>query len=369
VDIADIVDGDFSATDRSRRNRNLRVAGRGGRGYLIKQADPGEPGSASTLGVEAAFCRLCQHEPALAVTRGWMPRLVEEGGDGAGLVFELLEGAVPLWQHHESRGAPDFPAVVGAPLGRVLGELHASFRQASRLPSRIEDPCLAGLRRARPWILDVHRPGPPMLERLSPANLQLVKIVQGQPGLPERLDAAGDGWRVETVVHGDVKSDNVLVRTDAGVPEPHVSLVDWELVQLGDPAWDVGAALADFLTFWIASIPLTSTKTAAQQVAEARYPLPRIQPALRALWTAYRAAAAMAPEEAAPFLMRAVGYSGARLIQSAFEQSYGATALPNSSVGLLQLAANVLADPPGALRDLLGIPLPPTPAPAPAGRS
>lgn len=349
---ADVVDGPFSTRDVSRRNRNLAVSSRDGRGYLVKQANPNEPGTAASLRVEAAFYRLCWSESSLSSLRPLLPRLVEAGVEEPTLVLELLEGALPLWQHCSVPGPPAFPWRVGPALGRALGQLHATFRGPvssgeSRLPGGEGEP---------PWILAVHRPEPACLDRLSPANLHLLKIVQRQPGLKEQLDAVRSEWRIETLVHGDIKSDNVLVGPEPDpASEPRVRLVDWELVHAGDPAWDVGSAIADFVAFWLESVPLSSLKSVHQQVAEARYPLSAIRPALRGLWQRYREAAAIGDGQAGAFLHRAIRYGAARLIQTAYERSSLAWVLPNVAIGRLQLAANLLADPVRARCDLFGI--------------
>ncbi len=64
----------------------------------------------------------------------------------------------------------------------------------------------------------------------------------------------------------------------------------------------------------------------------------------------------MDAEAAAGMLRRAVAFSGARLIQSAFETAHGWHRLPGRSVILLQIAMNLLAEPERGQLELYGIP-------------
>lgn len=361
MDAAAIVDGDYAVVDSARRNRNLKVI-YGGGGYVIKQPDRSAEQSERTLRTEGAFYRLCRDDERAAPVRAHIPRLVAQQPEDGLLVIELLEHAVPLWALYAESEPPVFPVEPAARLGRALGTLHATFRR----PAFDDAPALQSLPTHAPWILWVHRPGPAILEQLSAANLQTLKIVQQQVGLAVHLDALRRDWRIETLLHGDVKSDNVLVwrrAEDAGV---ELRLVDFELIQRGDPAWDVGGALADFLLFWIASIPLDARRRPDEMLAEARYPLSSLQPAVRALWSHYRREAGLEPAVAGEFLARAVRSCAARLIQTAYEQSQEAPALSNPAVALLQVAVNTLADPEGAQLHLFGLPLAGTPAARPA---
>lgn len=357
VAVASIVEGDYVVIDSARRNRNLKVVCEGAPSYLIKQPDRNEPGSEQTIRLEAGFYELCRTWERAAGMQAVVPRLFAFYPDDDVLVIELLRDAVPLWQHYAAADAEHFPIGVAAALGRALGVFHTAFRGCSPGDHR----WLAGLGAHAPWILWVHKPGPDILERISPANLQTLKILQKEPRLSSRLDDLRRRWRVESLVHNDVKGENVLVRAgDGEASGPDVRIVDWELVQFGDPAWDVGAVFHDFLLFWIASMPLSATRTPEQMLEEAQYPLTAMQPAIRACWREYRRTCALGADDAAGLLSRAVGYAAARLIQSAYERAHGAVALPNQSVMSLQLAANILADPDAALLHLLGIP--PVPA-------
>jgi hypothetical protein len=347
VDVASIIDGDLTVTSAARRNRNLQVRVRGGRGYLVKQPDDPTAGGHHTLRSEAAFYAFCEQEPAVALMAAVIPRLLYYDPDQSVLAVEFYDDAAPLWQHFWSLDGQPFPVGVARALGRGLATVHRVFR----LPGPGDDPRLGWLGRQAPWVMMVHKPGPELLATLSPANYHTLRILQTQEQLSERLDRLRKEWRVETLIHNDVKSDNTLV-----LPSGEVRLVDWELVQLGDPAWDVAGALQDLLIFWVYSMPAGGGMTPDQMIAAARYPLPTIQGALRAFWAGYRAEAGLSADEAGALLARSVVFSGARLIQSAYEIAFGAHVLPATSVVLLQISANLLADPGLAQVQLYGIP-------------
>jgi hypothetical protein len=346
VEPVEIVDGEIAVIDATRRNSNFRVQRRTGAGYLLKQASA--DGSQHTLYCEAAAYGFFQADARAAALRAWLPQLYRYVAEDALLVFQLVEGAESLWQYCEAR--PSFPPSVGPLVGRALAELHRSCRAAELAG----DARLQMLPRAAPFILWAHKPGPEILATISPANYRTLAILQNEGELARHLDRLRKDWRAEALVHGDVKSDNLLVV--AGPPERLV-LVDWELAHFGDPAWDVGNALHDLLGFWIRSMPIARGLEPAQMMAGARHPLATLQPAMRGLWLEYRAAAPVDAAGADEFLLRCTRYCAARLAQNAYESSQGQAALSNQAVMMLQIAANVFADPARAAVALFGIPL------------
>lgn len=353
VSAGSIVHGDLAITSAARRNRNLRVSRRDGPGYLIKQPDDPQAGGQFTLRSEASFYAFCHHEPSAAPARASLPTLLFADFERALLAIELYEDAAQLWTHYRRWEADAFPVKTAEALGRALGRIHHTFR----LPGLAAHERLGWLRREPPWIMQVHKPGPEMLGILSPANYQTLKIVQTQQGLSGHLDKLLPLWQPTTVIHGDIKADNILVRP---APEPvaaapfEVLLIDWETVQLGDPAWDLAAALQDFLLFWVFSMN-QAAPSPAEMASSARYPLASLQPAMRALWRGYRAGAQLASDESNALIGRATRFSAARLIQSAYEFAQNAQSLPVGSVLLLQLSANLLTDPETAQVQLYGL--------------
>ncbi len=350
IDEARAAAGGLEASRVSRRNLNLRVTGRGGGGFLIKQPDPGVPDSVATLRAEGRFYAFCQREPRAAAVAELLVRLRHHQSEDAVLVLELLPGARTLWRKCRD-AASAFPLEPVRALGRALGTVHATFR----LPELAGNPRLGELGEDAPGSLRPHRPHPEMLRHLSPAGLELCRMVQAESGLGEALDAARAAWRVETLIHGDVRLDNVLVADSDDDGTAAIRLIDWEMVQRGDRAWDVAGVLADVAFLWLTGMSQRPELDAAARVASARTPLAVLKEGLRAFWRGYAAAAGPGRRGASGLLERAVPFAAARLIQSAFEVS-GDPERPSSlEVLLLQLAANVLAAPGRAARDLFGL--------------
>ena len=352
IDTGSVLDGDYVVASAARRNRNLRVQARGS-GYLLKQ--PGDPteGGHATLRAEAAFYSYCQDEPGAAPMRDILPRLAYCEPREPLLALELYADAQPLWMAMAADPTHSPPRKAARALGRALGTFHRVFRT----PDGSLDAKLGWMPRSVPWVMMVHKPGPEMLATISQANYQTVKILQTQEGLSARLDALRKAWRVETVIHNDIKSDNILIRQVPG-PEPdavEARIVDWELVQLGDPAWDLAGALQDLLGFWVQSLPMAPGMPADRMMASATYPLAAVQAAFRALWAGYRATAGLSGADSDALLTRAIRFSAPRLIQSAYEMSHGSPTLPPPAVIFLQVGSNILDDPELAQVQLYGL--------------
>jgi Ser/Thr protein kinase RdoA (MazF antagonist) len=283
----------------------------------------------------------------------YLPRLLSRDPVAKAHVVELIAASQSLDAYHRSHPASRFPLEPSRRLGEALGVLHRVFRWSQV----VDDPDLAWLSGPMPWALQMHCPPLEILSHLSPAGLSLIGIVQGEPGLADRVGEAARSWQPDTVIHGDIKSENILVRQPTGpTGTPELTLVDWELVQVGDAAWDLAGALHDYLIFWTESMPMESAPAIDQMVKAARYPLESLRPAIRAFWAGYRSSAGLAQAEEARLLRRAVVDSAIRLMQSAEERAAERETLPAQAVLLLQISSNLLTDPARGQSVLYGLP-------------
>jgi aminoglycoside phosphotransferase (APT) family kinase protein len=334
-----LVEDDLAVIDASRRNTNFKVVREQGTSYLIKQGVG--PERAATVDNEAAVYRLLHAAKEGTLFRPFLPEVLLHSPDEHILVLELLKGARHLGEYHLPGR---FSTRVAVALGKALGALHS-----------IPMDSMAGeaasiRRRPPPLMLSIHRPTLRFCHEISSANLELVRTVQRFPEFGERLDGLGREWLYTTLVHYDIKWENVLISRGRNL---NMKIVDWELAGLGDPCWDVGAMFGEYLSYWLLSIPITGTDPPDRFLELARYPLVTMQPAMRAFWQAYTATIGISHAGSTRRLMGAVRYAAVRLLQTAFEQSQEAVQLSGNALCFLQVSLNMMQRPMEAAVHLL----------------
>ncbi len=349
VSAESIAEGDLAVMDVSRRNRNYKVISERGPSYFLKQGIG--PEGRATLANEAAVYQLLQSHRSTHGLDCYLPHYYGYDPEEHILILELVRNGQDLREYHTSRGR--FSTTVAGILGNALGLLHRQMREQRKWS---EDGHLFSDQ--PPWVLSVHRTDLSLFQHISNANIQVIKIIQRFPEFCEHLDTLRQGWMVETLIHRDLKWDNCIVLAKSGLQrKTRLTIVDWELANRGDPCWDVASVFNDYLSFWLLSIPLTGKTPSERLIELARYPLERMQPAIHSFWQSYVRQMGLGATIANKWLLRAVQYGAARLVQTAFEQMQMSARLMGNAVGLLQLSLNILQRPREALVNLLGFSL------------
>jgi thiamine kinase-like enzyme len=342
LDYRAVVDGDVMVVEGARRHHNYSVIRRNGPGLFIKQMQPDQPFSAQTLQKEAACYAMIGDDAALAPIHAIMPRFRAYDPERHILVMELIANGENLTELH--RRVNTFPADVAKRVGELLARYHdVSSRE---LLPRANSAIFQG---QPPWILSFHLMPRGSVQNLSAANGQFMNILQSYPDFAQALDAIRMSWRHNALVHGDMKFDNIVVRNNG---EETMHVVDWELADVGDSAWDVASILQAYLTWWIGTLQRVP---GSEESDAAQYPLATIQPAMAAFWEAYASSRRLSAKDAEAELERAVSYAGARMLQTVYESMVWAPAMTQQAIWQVQACINILKQPRTAASDLLGL--------------
>ncbi|HET7038227.1 MAG TPA: phosphotransferase [Thermomicrobiaceae bacterium] len=346
LDERDIVEGEVKVVDASRRNRNVRVTTTLGKNYFIKQALDEE--RSETIRREAAFLRFAWETAPGSRLTGYLPALRDWDAERGAVVFEQVPESLSLAEHQ--RRSRRWPVGLAGQAGAALAALH-TWQPAPAPAAEIALPDYGP-----PWALSIHQPEIGIFDTMSGAGLEIVRIVQQAPSLGEALDRLRDGWRATAITHGDIKWDNFVVSRITGTRGRRLWLVDWELVQRGDPLWDAGSFLSQYLDTWIASIPVVDAAGLSRSPEGwAQMPLERLQPAMRRFWDTYARAVGLDGAGRSDALARVARYAAARLILTGVEAEQLHPQLNNTGVLRLQVAQNMLRRPAEAAAALFGI--------------
>ena len=295
-----------------------------------------EPPGLGTLEREARFYATVHgRDGSRSTASSLLPRVRRYDPHRQVLALELVPHAETIAERHARSG--DGPGELAALLGTSLGTLH------SELPARLSDgPLVSVLPRSPPWTLMLHRTGTGHLHALGGPIAAFADFLARMPQLIALLAPLERHWLPDTFVHGDLRWDNCLAVVEAGAPA--LKFIDWELIDIGDGAWDVGTILKEHLVADLVSRPVGPTELSPNRR--------RIHEFLGAYLTSRGLAGSM---QGAALLARAVPYAGAQLVGSALEYAVAAGRVDDRAQQLLFLSGAILSQPAWARSSLFAL--------------
>jgi len=341
-----VVDGDFMVVDQTSRNRNLKIIRRKSPGFFIKQVNFPSPEYTQTLAREAACYRLSKEHAEFGAMRALMPEFHYFDPAKHILVIELLNDAESVWEYHQR--VRSFPIEIAKLQGETLGSYH---RQVSADAAHAEAGVFA---KQVPWILSLHETNPAYLGQVSRGNAQLIGILQQYPEFESALSAIKAGWNYASLIHGDIKWENMMLAYGEG-DAPRLKIIDWEIADLGDECWDLGAVIQAYLTFWVFSLPLSGGAAVADAVAAAPLDAESMKPALAAYWQAYTESRGLDASVSRQKLVRSMSCAAARMIQTAYESIQSTPQISPYALTKLQMSMNILRNPEAAAGEFVGL--------------
>jgi serine/threonine protein kinase len=345
-----LLNGDYEATTVNRRNKNITITTNKRQNYFIKQTDPANAENAKTLKNEILFySQIDEHLPELT---DCVPELEYGSADDLLLILKYLP-SIPLWRHYKREATNEIPSATLESIGRLLGQLHATL-SAIHLRSLAEFEFLGS---EHPFIFKLLTPHPSILQWASSGAVKFIERLQAQKGIDRHWQDANEHWEVNAIIHGDIKLDNFIIDEQLGANgsggQKRIKVVDWEMAQFGDTAWDIAGVLNDFIFWWAITMP--DDMPPEEMIKHAKFPLANIKPGVNAFWDGYAAASKFSADVLGRQLEKAVLFAGLRIIQTSFEISSRFDAMPPIALLLFNIGTSVLNNPQRACEQLYGI--------------
>lgn len=341
VPSASVVNEDFFLVEVGRRNRNFKIFQGGGRGLFIKQVKSTEPQAIATLQREAEFYRRLDESRTASAARELIPKMVRYDPSRYVLIVELVPEAQSVAEYH-SRDIQRLHAT-SRQLGAALASLHTQLALAFSPAERSLFPLQL------PWALTLDQTGHEAIRQLGPVGIQLSAALQRMPGFEILLGSLRSLWQWETVIHGDMKWENALLSQTENSPA-RLHVVDWELVDFGDSAWDVASLLKEHIVYGLFAL-FTGGATPATNMEAA---LAAYAVSAREFFQHYVSARGIPSALLPMYAGRCIRFTAARLVTAVLEYLYFAPTMTQMTDLMLHTALSFLQQPQQASWSVLG---------------
>lgn len=360
------------------KNFNLRVSGQDG-DWLIKQEPPNPDGSLSgELAQESWFYQLLADVPGLERLRSRVTLPAYFDAQNAVLVFPFLDDACDLSSFYRRFVASDYdgqalPEAIASALGESFAALHSSTfeasavkafwltRQYSRYEQSTEHPIGRDAAQAK-WLVPDFLVGlkqlTPELFCLIPTDaLKFFRFYQRYPEIEAAIAALNEAFTPCCAVHDDPRFANFLlqnVRQLQPAEPATLKIIDWEKWRWGDPAYDLGKLLANYLRLWLESFPVSAQLDLGTALNMASVPLSAVQPSTGAIVKSYLSHFPQILTYQPNFLIRTTQFIGLGLIRQVQLHISHKHPLGNIDMAMTQVAKSLLCQPKATIPTVFG---------------
>lgn len=158
------------------------------------------------------------------------------------------------------------------------------------------------------WLAAMHRGLAAVVNDIAlPRDVPpLLRLDAGASPVADALRRIADGWQSNTVIHGNLGFENIFLPSDG---EHSIQFAGWDEAMIGDEAWDLAAVIESYYA-WSLDPSMVATvdgPVCSLTAADLRM-------LVTSFFNAYTAVAGLTPTAAQTLFLRAIGYTGARLI-------------------------------------------------------
>lgn len=323
LDIASIVDGSYSASQSRTRNTTFNVTRRNGKHLFVKQLVAFDSQNTYILQKDATCLWLIKNEKAFAALSRFVPDYFGYDAEHQVLITEFLADA---------RNLEMFLRLEGEDIMQFTGQL-ASIMASYHFPlsDKLRNlPSMRFFQKQIPWAMNLGVPA----SGVPPMNSPVVKAVLESPDFCNMLKDAREKYAFTTLIHGDIKWMNVLVHGKKG--QEKLSLIDWEIADIGDPMWDIAGVIMSLITLAVADSPYQPKDMSQFPANEPIKALENVWPVFKKFWQQYADKTKAHLGDPNIAIEKALHFAGARLLQTAVEFNMQQSQLTPNATRLMQ---------------------------------
>jgi Phosphotransferase enzyme family len=346
------------------KNFNVLIAFEDGRNLLVKQEIHNNSGqTAGEFWSAWQMQELINRFPDLGKkVSAFLPELMHFDPDNSILVVRYLAEYSDLYQYYTNEHK--FPVEIARSIGQLLATIHSqTFHQPEY--QKFWDDALAEPLREQEGRASSHsvidlinrltRITPQIFQVMPPECWQFFRLYQRFPSLSAAIIALGNSITPSCLVHHDLKINNILVDLEWERPDSTViRLIDWERADWGDPAFDLGCLLGNYLEIWLDGLPIGNSLSINESLQLATTPLELLQPSLFAIVQSYLAGFPEIVIADPDYLNRAIQFAGLALIQRVEGELAEKRSFDNRGMVILQVAKQLICTPQAAMNTLFG---------------
>ena len=348
ADTSSFVNGNFSCRSGQSRHNNFIINKEfDSHKYFIKQAFANKEKTGS-LSREGYFYEFVFANETYRELQKYLPGIKLFDEQNSILVLEYSTGYNNLYDWLLNEQQLSNLEIIARELAAALFSFHSiPYKELKGLDET------GFLNQPEPWILKL--PEMKMAEGInarSEAERKGLQLIFTIPGFIELIEEAVSLWEASGLIHGDGKLNNILVGNKENDDKKfRIQIIDWELVNTGDPLWDMATVFQSVLTVWVISEDPVYKNAATDK----KFTIKTIQHFIDSCWKEYVILFNWDKAMEEKMLEKCTAFSALRLLHACFESTPGARSLRPYSARLLQLSHNILSDPKGTSKNLFGI--------------
>ena len=330
--------------------------------FLVKQNRlKGQGNTSGSLSVEWVVQKLVNNFSDLAAVQPFISQVVFLDWSNQILVTIFYENYLPLNRFYATKKC--FEPKIASVLGMNIARVHSATYQQQQQQEFLERYLSLSDEDKRPnFIKRLQNLNPSLFARVCPDGLDFYRLYQRFPSLDRAVSELYKQIQPSCLIHNDLTIDNFIIDTQIDfeadsveIKPEQVVIIDWERIDWGDPAVDLGMVVAEYIGgIWLGSLVSDRNLDINLMLSMAAVPLEKITPSLRALLQGYLTQFPEIIDQRPDFILRVVQFAGIGILDRLSYYVEHHYPFHNNSLFKLQVAKNLLCYPQQQIETIFG---------------